>query len=154
MTVKTFEIYILSQIIVLFLCCRENKKLQYIQKSMKKSILLVDDKPEIAKIIMLYLSSLYDVRYEENPIKAIAWLNEGNMPDGVISDLNMPEMNGEEFLCYLKANALFSHIPVLILSSVESSSNRIRLFEEGAEDFILKPFNPEELRVRVKRLLR
>lgn len=49
---------------------------------------------------------------------------------------------------------MFSHIPVLILSSVESSSNRIRLFEEGAEDFILKPFNPEELRVRVKRILR
>lgn len=90
------------QIIILILCGRENKKLQYIQKSMKKSILLVDDKPEIAKIIMLYLSSLYDVRYEENPIKAIAWLNEGNMPDGIISDLNMPEMNGEEFLCYLK----------------------------------------------------
>ena len=121
---------------------------------MKQSILLVDDKPEIAKIIMLYLSSLYDVTYREIPIKAIAWLNEGNIPDGVISDLNMPEMSGEEFLCYLKANALFNHIPVLILSSVESSANRIRLFEEGAEDFILKPFNPEELRVRVKRLLR
>ena len=49
---------------------------------MKQSILLVDDKPEIAKIIMLYLSSLYDVTYRENPIKAIAWLNEGNIPDG------------------------------------------------------------------------
>ena len=97
---------------------------------MKQSILLVDDKPEIAKIIMLYLSSLYDVTYRENPIKAIAWLNEGNIPDGVISDLNMPEMSGEEFLCYLKANALFNHIPVLILSSVESSANRIRLFED------------------------
>lgn len=121
---------------------------------MEKSILLVDDKPEIAKIIMLYLSSTYKVHYAENPIKAINWLNEGNMPDGIISDLNMPEMSGEEFLCYLKANQLFSHIPVLILSSVESSANRIRLFEEGAEDFVLKPFNPEELRVRVKRLLR
>lgn len=118
-----------------------------------KSILLVDDKPEIAKIIMLYLSG-YEVRYEENPIKAIGWLTEGNMPDIIISDLNMPEMSGEEFLCYLKANEMFSDIPVLILSSVESSANRIRLFEEGAEDFILKPFNPEELRVRIKRILR
>ena len=90
---------------------------------MEKSVLLVDDKQEIAKIIMLYLSSTYKVSYKENPLKAIAWLQEG-------------------------------HIPVLILSSVESSSNRIRLFEEGAEDFILKPFNPEELRVRVKRILR
>ena len=110
---------------------------------MEKSVLLVDDKQEIAKIIMLYLSSTYKVSYKE-----------GNLPDLIISDLNMPEMSGEEFLVYLKANDMFSHIPVLILSSVESSSNRIRLFEEGAEDFILKPFNPEELRVRVKRILR
>ncbi len=121
---------------------------------MEKSVLLVDDKQEIAKIIMLYLSSTYKVSYKENPLKAIAWLQEGNLPDLIISDLNMPEMSGEEFRYYLKANDMFSHIPVLILSSVESSSNRIRLFEEGAEDFILKPFNPEELRVRVKRILR
>ena len=121
---------------------------------MEKFVILVDDKQEIAKIIMLYLSSTYKVSYKENPLKAIAWLQEGNLPDLIISDLNMPEMSGEEFLVYLKANDMFSHIPVLILSSVESSSNRIRLFEEGAEDFILKPFNPEELRVRVKRILR
>ena len=98
---------------------------------MEKSVLLVDDKQEIAKIIMLYLSSTYKVSYKENPLKAIAWLQEGNLPDLIISDLNMPEMSGEEFLVYLKANDMFSHIPVLILSSVESSSNRIRLFEEA-----------------------
>lgn len=121
---------------------------------MSKLVLLVDDKPEIAKIITLYLAPMYEIKYQENPIKAISWLNEGNMPDLVISDLNMPEMSGEEFLRYLKSNELFNHIPVLILSSVESSFNRVQLFEEGAEDFILKPFNPEELRVRVKRLLR
>ena len=65
-----------------------------------KSILIVDDKPEIAKIIMIYLSSSYQVVYMENPVKAISWMNEGNIPDGIISDLNMPEMSGEEFVCY------------------------------------------------------
>ena len=107
-----------------------------------KSILIVDDKPEIAKIIMIYLSSSYQVVYMENPVKAISWMNEGNIPDGIISDLNMPEMSGEEFVCYL------------VLSSEESSSTRIRLLEEGAEDFIIKPFNPEELRIRIKRLVK
>lgn len=119
-----------------------------------KSIIIVDDKPEIAKIIMIYLSSSYKVVYMENPIKAISWMNEGNIPDGIISDLNMPEMGGEEFVCYLKRNDLFNYIPILILSCEESSSTRIRLLEEGAEDFLTKPFNPEELRIRIKRLVK
>lgn len=119
-----------------------------------KSVLIVDDKPELAKIVMLYLSSSFQVVYKENPVKAISWLNEGNMPDGIISDLNMPEMNGEEFLCYLKGNDFFSHIPVLMLSSEDSSSVRIRLLEEGAEDFIIKPFNPEELKIKLTKILR
>lgn len=119
-----------------------------------KSILIVDDKSEIAKIITIYLSGLFQVTYMENPVKAISWMNEGNIPDGIISDLNMPEMSGEEFLCYLKGNELYDQIPILILSSEESSSTRIRLLEEGAEDFIIKPFNPEELRIRIKRLVK
>lgn len=119
-----------------------------------KSILIVDDKQELAKIIALYLSSSFQVIYKENPVKAISWLNEGNIPDGIISDLNMPEMNGEEFLCYLKRNDLFNHIPIIILSSEDSSSLRIRLLEEGAEDYMMKPFNPEELKIRLKRILK
>lgn len=119
-----------------------------------KLILIIDDKPELAKIVMLYLSSSFQVVYKENPVKAISWLNEGNMPDGIVSDLNMPEMNGEEFLCYLKSNDLFSHIPIIILSSEDSSSLRIRLLEQGAEDYIMKPFNPEELKIRLKRILK
>lgn len=70
---------------------------------MSKQVLLVDDKPEIAKIIMLYLAT-YEIKYVENPVKAIAWLKEGNMPDLIISDLNMPEMSGEEFLRYIKTD--------------------------------------------------
>lgn len=119
---------------------------------MSKLVLLVDDKPEIAKIIMLYLSK-YEVRYEENPVKAINWLNGGNRPDLIISDLNMPEMSGEEFLQYLKSNETYKSIPVIILSSVEDRVNRVKLFAEGANDFLLKPFNPEEIRTRIKQIL-
>ncbi|MDL2255413.1 response regulator [Parabacteroides sp. OttesenSCG-928-K15] len=119
---------------------------------MKKSILLVDDKPEIAKIITLYLSG-YEVKYVENPLIAIAWLTSGNIPDLIVSDINMPEMTGEEFLVYLKDNEMFKRIPVFILSSVDDSDTRIRLYETGAADFILKPFNPEELKIRISRAL-
>ncbi|RHJ87812.1 PleD family two-component system response regulator [Parabacteroides sp. AM08-6] len=119
---------------------------------MDKSILLVDDKYEIARIIMLYLSG-YKVIYYENPTKAINWLQEGNIPDVIISDLNMPEMNGEDFVEYLKSNDKYCNIPILIMTSIESDSTRKRLFEKGANDFILKPFNPEELKTRIKVLL-
>ena len=120
---------------------------------MNKSVLLVDDKPEIAKIIILYLSG-YNVKYVENPIIALNWLRAGNIPDAIISDLMMPEMSGEEFVTVLKEDEVFSRIPILILTSVESDSDRKRLFEKGANDFILKPFNPEELKTRIKVLLK
>ena len=74
-------------------------------------------------------------------------------PDVVLMDIRMPEMRGDEFLAYLKLNELFKQIPVVMLSSEDSTSERIRLLEEGAEDYIVKPFNPQELKIRIKKIL-
>ena len=114
---------------------------------MKKKILLVDDKATIGKVAGIYLGKDYDFTYLEDPIKAIEWLNEGNVPDLIISDIRMPLMTGDEFLRYMKNNELFK------LSSEESTTERIRLLEEGAEDYILKPFNPLELKIRIKKII-
>lgn len=120
---------------------------------MKKKILLVDDKETIGKVAEIYLGKDYDFTYIENPLKAIQWLNEGNMPDLIISDIRMPLMMGDEFLRYMKTNELFKSIPIVMLSSEESTTERIRLLEEGAEDYILKPFNPLELKIRIKKII-
>ena len=120
---------------------------------MKKKILIVDDRESIAKIIACYLAKDYDLVYYDNPVRAIAWMQEGNLPDLVISDIRMPEMRRDEFLRYLKGHELFRTIPVVMLSSEESTTERIRLLEEGADDYILKPFNPLELKVRIKKIL-
>lgn len=120
---------------------------------MKKQVLIVDDKESIAKVITIYLGEEYDVVFFDNPVKAIAWLETNNMPDLILSDIRMPLMTGDEFLAYLKNNELFKTIPVVILSSEDSSAQRIKLLELGAEDFILKPFNPAELKVRIKKAL-
>ena len=117
---------------------------------MSKNILIVDDKPEIAKVITIQLSKDYDVHAEGNPIEALAWMHAGNIPDLIISDVNMPEMDGRTFLKHLKASSTFN----FILSSLESSNDRIELLEAGAADFVLKPFNPQELKIRVRNLLR
>ena len=94
---------------------------------MRKKILLVDDKETIGKVASIYLGKDYDCQYVQNPIKAIEWLYEGNLPDLIISDIRMPEMRGDEFLHYLKHNELFKDIPVIMLSSEESTTERIRL---------------------------
>ena len=120
---------------------------------MRKKILLVDDKATIGKVACIYLGKDYDCTYLEDPIKAIEWLNEGNFPDLIISDIRMPLMRGDEFLHYMKNNELFKSIPIVMLSSEESTTERIRLLEEGAEDYILKPFNPMELKIRIKKII-
>ncbi len=121
---------------------------------MKKQILILDDKIAIAKIISVYLSNDFDITYFDTPVKGIEWLYEGNTPDLIILDIRMPEMNGDEFLSYIKKNGLFKDIPVIILSGEESSATRIRMLEGGADDYILKPFNPMELKIRIRKVLK
>ncbi|MDR2918216.1 MAG: response regulator [Tannerella sp.] len=120
---------------------------------MKKKILYLEDKDTVVKIVCAYLSE-YEVYCFENPLKALSWLEEGNIPDLILSDLNMPEMNGKDFLFYIKSRDVYEKIPFVILSGESNSSIRIELLQQGAEDFISKPFNPVELKVRVDKYLK
>ena len=120
---------------------------------MKKRILILDDKETIAKVLSIYLMAEYDCIWLQDGVQGMKWLQEGNLPDLIISDIRMPEMRGDDFLEWIKANELFKHIPVMMLSSEESTTERIRLLKEGAVDYILKPFNPMELKVRIQKFL-
>jgi len=124
------------------------------ERNTKRQLLIIDDKIAIAKIISVYLSAEYDITYFNTPVKAIEWLYNGNRPDLIILDIRMPEMNGDEFLSYIKNNGLYKDIPVVVLSGEESSDIRIKMLEVGADDFILKPFNPMELKIRIRKVLR
>lgn len=130
---------------------RMNKTME---RKTKRQLLIIDDKIAIAKIISVYLSAEYDITYFNTPVKAIEWLYNGNRPDLIILDIRMPEMNGDEFLSYIKNNGLYKDIPVVVLSGEESSDIRIKMLEVGADDFILKPFNPMELKIRIRKVLR
>lgn len=115
--------------------------------------MIVDDKQTIARILAIYLSSAYDLEYFEDPLPCLDRLNEGVLPDLIISDIRMPRMRGDEFLSVVKNDPRFKAIPVIMLSSEDSSGERIRLLENGAEDYIVKPFNPLELKIRVTKIL-
>ena len=129
------------------------KRETHINIVMRKKILVLDDKETIAKVLSIYLVSDYDCVWLPNGVQGMKWLQEGNIPDLIISDIRMPEMRGDDFLEWIKSNELFKHIPVIMLSCEDSTSERIRLLEVGASDYIVKPFNPMELKIRVKKII-
>ena len=118
-----------------------------------KKILVVDDKPSISKLIVQFLNQTFDVHTEEYGLKALTWLQEGNIPDLILTDLQMPNLDGMELIKRLKESGYFKDIPIIVLSSKEGSEDRIKCLRLGAEDYMVKPFNPEELLVRIEKIL-
>ena len=119
-------------------------------------LLLVDDEFHVRKKL------LHKIDWEALGIDTLLEAEDGESGyetakrrkiDILISDIRMPLMTGDEFLRYMKNNELFKSIPIVMLSSEESTTERIRLLEEGAEDYILKPFNPMELKIRVRKII-
>ena len=120
----------------------------------KRTILIVEDNQNIGLLLQYIFSKNYEVIYKENAEAALEFLKEGLLPDLIITDFFMPGMNGDEFIEKLKESFLYRDIPVIVVSANDDSRIRINLLQNGAEDFILKPFNPQELEIRVSTLLK
>ena len=116
-------------------------------------ILLVEDDPVIRDTTSYFLNCQqnFEVVCADTGGEALSHAREKF--DVILMDIRMPEMRGDEFLEWIKSNQLFKHIPVVMLSSEDSTTERIRLLQEGAEDYIVKPFNPMELKVRIKKII-
>jgi len=121
---------------------------------MKKKILAIDDEKSIRFIVENTFNKEFDVVTMTNGMDALFYLQSGNMPDVIFCDLDMPVLNGIEFVKRLRESGFFEEIPLIMLSGKEESSEKIRCFEMGADDYVLKPFNPRELLVRIQRRLK
>lgn len=119
---------------------------------MKKKILIVDDDVSMRKLLSFFLSKNYEVVTYENGYDALAYLQENDEPDLAIVDVNMPKLGGYEFLQNIKTSEALSKLPVIILSVVDSSAERVKFLKAGAEDFLVKPFNPEELELKIEKI--
>jgi DNA-binding response OmpR family regulator len=118
-----------------------------------KKILLVDDKSSMSRLIFQFLNKSFELTTKEDGLQALLWLQEGNIPDLILTDLQMPNLDGFEFITHVKKSGFFRNIPIVVLSSRDSSNDRIKCFKMGVEDYIVKPFNPEELQVRIERII-
>lgn len=119
---------------------------------MKHKILIIDDEPSIRLLLENFLSKTYDVIVKSDGMDALEWL-EGNLPDLIICDIQMRNLDGYSFLEKLRHRGYTKHTPVIMLSGVESSKERIKCYQLGAQDFLSKPFNPEELGELIKKNL-
>lgn len=120
---------------------------------MKKQVLVIDDDMAMQCLLQNMLSEKYDVSCADNGMEACHWLSAGNLPDLIISDMCMPEMDGLELLKALSASGLYRNIPVIILSTLEDSHTKERCLGHGAIAYLNKPFEAQELMQTVNRPL-
>lgn len=120
---------------------------------MKKEILIVDDEVTILKLLNFVLSKDYKLIIKNSGVEAISWLEEGNDPALIISDLHMPYFDGSSFIHNLKVSGYYRDIPVILLSGNDDLKAVADSMTRKAEAYIHKPFNPEALKAEISRLL-
>ena len=118
----------------------------------RHKILIVDDDKEIGDYISSELGEFFKFKICYNGKEALNELLK-NEYDLVISDVMMPEMDGFTFVRKVKSNSIISHIPVILLTSKSDIDNRMTGFEKGADAYIAKPFDMEELHVVINNLI-
>ena len=118
----------------------------------KPTIAIVEDDDEIASYLQTELSNEYNVRYYPNGKVALAEILK-DMPNLVISDVMMPEMDGITLCTKLKSNINTNHLPVILLTAKSRDEDRMEGLETGADAYVVKPFNMDILRRTIANLL-
>jgi DNA-binding response OmpR family regulator len=118
----------------------------------KSLILIVEDNPDLMQFIAENLSKEYDLLKAENGKKGLDKAL-AQVPDLIISDVMMPEMNGIELCNTLKTHDITSHIPIVLLTAKADRADKLEGLQHGADDYLTKPFDMRELKVRIHNLI-
>jgi len=114
-------------------------------------IMLVEDEPSISEVVTLYLKRAgFQVQAFADGALALEQLQQ-NLPDLLVLDLMVPNVDGYEITRWLRDR---SDVPIIILTARRSEADRIAGLEMGADDYVVKPFSPQELVIRVRAVLR
>ena len=118
-----------------------------------QTVLIVDDDPVMRAFLDRSVGAEYTAETAPDGQAALARGREGGV-DLVVADLRMPEVDGFAFTEALREDERTRRLPLLILSGSDRSEDRVRCLRLGADDFVAKPFNPDELMARIANLFR
>ena len=119
-----------------------------------KKILIVDDEPDVVDLVSYHLRAKgYQVEAVRDPNIGVGCARTF-LPDIVILDIMMPDLNGIQVCRILRADPKLKHIPIIFLTAKTQEADRIAGFEAGCDDYICKPFSPRELVLRVQSIFR
>ncbi|MDE2215273.1 MAG: response regulator [Candidatus Omnitrophica bacterium] len=118
----------------------------------RERILIIDDDPDIRDVLDLSLSEHYTILAASNGKEGLE-LAKTKSPDLIITDYNMPVMNGVEFCRQLRRDILLRHLPVIMLTGKGETRDMVTGIESGADDYLVKPFEPETLEARIRMIL-
>ncbi|MDQ2690528.1 MAG: response regulator transcription factor, partial [Chloroflexota bacterium] len=117
-------------------------------------VLLIDDEQFYFKLIRNALKAAnYELEYAKSSSEGLSKI-ASFAPEMLIVDLKLPEMDGFQILERLRRDPKFSYIPVIVITSQDELSEKLKAFELGADDYMVKPFQPEELVARMGILAR
>ncbi|MCW8797895.1 MAG: response regulator [Prosthecochloris sp.] len=121
---------------------------------MKQSrILIIDDSASIRRLLAHNLGKRFEVLVADNADHALELLEQGVIPDLAIVDVAMPGMDGFSLVERLKKDPSYSTIPIIMLTARDESADKEKGLKLGADDYLTKPFNTEDLADRIEHLL-
>jgi len=120
---------------------------------LKERVLIVEDNAELRKYLVEYLSGYYKVFEAENGKQALEVCRKVK-PILCVADIMMPKVNGLQFCSALKSDAEISHIPVVLLTALSDSDDKIRGYNCGADSYLVKPFDPSLLKTRIENIIK
>ena len=119
---------------------------------MSKIILTVDDSRTMRDMLRLALVEVgFQVLQAEDGVHGLEML-EGQLPDVIVTDINMPRLDGYGFIEGVRAHPRYRAIPILVLSTESSTEKKLRARDAGATGWIVKPFSPEKLVDAIRRV--
>lgn len=116
---------------------------------MNRKVLLVEDHDSLRRVIGTFLSNRFDVTGAKNGLEAMGHLSRGFVPDVIVTDAMMPDLNGFQFLANLRCSGMYAGIPIVVISGSCNDEEAARFRQLGVTDYFSKPFSPIQLQERL-----